>query len=91
MLVGTDAGNLGTIQGYSVHREMIRLVEAGLSPWEALAATTTSAGRFLGQRFGVRPGNDATFVIMEESPIADIENSQDVAMVVLDGRVVFRQ
>ncbi|MGH9383547.1 MAG: protein kinase domain-containing protein, partial [Vicinamibacterales bacterium] len=40
MLTGTDGGNWGVVQGYSVHRELIRLVEAGLSPWDALASST---------------------------------------------------
>lgn len=44
MLVGTDAGNWGVIQGFSVHREMQRLAQAGLSTWDALAAATTLPG-----------------------------------------------
>ncbi len=52
MLTGTDAGNWGVIQGYSVHRELVRLVEAGLSPWDALAASTTNAAEFLGKNMG---------------------------------------
>lgn len=91
MLVGTDAGNWGTIQGFSVHREMVRLVEAGLSSWEALAAATTSAGDFLGRRFGVRPGDEASFVALDGSPLEDTGNTQRVVMVVQTGRVVHQR
>jgi imidazolonepropionase-like amidohydrolase len=90
MLVGTDAGNWGTVQGYSVHRELVRLVEAGLSPWDALAAGTTSAAAVLGRRFGVRPGDEAHFVILDASPIEQIENTQQIRDVIMSGEVVQR-
>src|SRR6185503_11791304 len=89
MLTGTDAGNLGVVQGYSVHRELIRLVEAGLSPWDAIAASTTRAGEFLGRKFGVQPGDDANLVVLEGSPIDDIANTQRISRVVMRGRVVY--
>lgn len=91
MLVGTDAGNPGTFQGYSVHRELIRLVQAGLSPWEALAAATTDAGVFLERKFGVQAGDAANLVVLEASPIDDIANTQRIAIVVARGKVVYRQ
>lgn len=88
-LTGTDAGNWGVFQGYSVHREMIRLVEAGLSPWDALAASTTEAGAFLGRDFGIAPGDVASLVVLDASPIEDIHNTQRIRMVVHRGEVVF--
>jgi len=88
-LTGTDAGNWGVFQGYSVHREMMRLVEAGLSPWEALAASTTEAGDFLGRDFGVGEGDEASLVVLDASPIEDIHNTQRIRMVVHRGEVVF--
>jgi imidazolonepropionase-like amidohydrolase len=90
MLVGTDAGNPGTFQGYSVHRELIRLVQAGLSTWEALAAATTDAGAFLERKFGVRAGDAANLVVLDASPIDDIANTQRIAIVVARGQVVYR-
>jgi imidazolonepropionase-like amidohydrolase len=89
MLTGTDAGNWGVIQGYSVHRELIRLVEAGLTPWEALAGSTSLAGEFLGRGFGVRPGDDANLVVLDANPVDDITNTQRISMVVMRGTVVF--
>lgn len=88
MLVGTDAGNWGVVQGFSVHRELVRLVEAGLSNWDALAAGTIDAAAFLGRRFGFRPGDEAHFVVLGGSPIEAIENTQLVQLVVKSGRVV---
>lgn len=91
ILTGTDSGNWNTIQGYSEHRELILLVEAGLSEWDALAAATTRAGEFLGQSFGVNPGDTANLVILEASPIDDITNTQRIALVIHLGAVVDRE
>jgi imidazolonepropionase-like amidohydrolase len=91
MLTGTDAGNPGVIHGYSVHREMIRLVEAGLSPWEALTAATTGAGEFLGRPFGVRVGAAANLVVLDASPVDDIANTQRISLVVMRGQIAYRR
>ena len=88
MLTGTDSGNWGTIQGYSVHRELIKLVEAGLSTWQALAASTVNAGEFLGRNYGVGPGDEANLVVLRASPIEDIANTQEIELVIHHGKIV---
>lgn len=90
ILTGTDSGNYGTIQGYSIHRELIKLVDAGLSTWQALAAATTEAGRFLGRSYGVNKGDEANLVVLEASPVADIRNTQRIARVIHHGVIVDR-
>ncbi|MDB5033223.1 MAG: putative amidohydrolase [Chlorobi bacterium] len=91
LLAGTDAGNPGTFQGYSLHRELELMVKSGVSPWTALAAATTTAGDFLGRKFGVEPGSIANLVVLDGSPIDDIANTQKIAMVIYHGAVVDRQ
>jgi imidazolonepropionase-like amidohydrolase len=91
MLAGTDSGSVGTLQGYSVHRELIQLVAAGLTPWQAIAAATTDAAAFLGRSYGVTPGSEATLVVLDASPIEDIRNTQRIASVVHHGGVVDRE
>ena len=91
MLTGTDAGNWGVIQGYSVHRELVRLVEAGLTPWDALAASTINAGQFLGRKFGVHQGDEANLVVLDGSPIEEITNTQRISMVVMRGEIVYQR
>ncbi len=90
ILTGTDSGNYGTIQGYSIHRELIKLVEAGLTTWQALAAATTEAGRFLGRSYGVNTGDEANLVVLEASPVADIRNTQRIVRVIHHGVMVDR-
>jgi imidazolonepropionase-like amidohydrolase len=90
LLAGTDVGNLGTFQGFSLHRELELLVEAGLSNWDALAAATTKAGEFLGVKIGMRPGDVANLVVLDASPVERIANTQKIAMVIHHGAVVDR-
>jgi imidazolonepropionase-like amidohydrolase len=90
MVTGTDAGNPGVFQGYSVHRELRLLVEAGVPVWDALAATTINAGRLLGRRWGMAAGDEGTLVILAASPLDDIGNTERIATVVLRGVVVDR-
>ena len=90
MLTGTDAGNPAVFQGYSVHREMALLVEAGLDPWAALRAATTDAARFLGRSWGVEPGDEATLVVLDGDPLTDIEATRRIRAVFQRGQVVDR-
>jgi imidazolonepropionase-like amidohydrolase len=66
-------------------------VAAGLTRWQALAAATTDAAAFLGRSYGVKPGNEATLVVLEGSPIDDIRNTQRIAYVIHHGAVVDRE
>ncbi len=90
MATGTDGGNPGIFQGYSVHREMELLVEAGLTEWEALTAATTAPAHFLGQDWGVHVGAEATLVVLGGSPLESITNTQLIQAVVQRGSVVDR-
>jgi imidazolonepropionase-like amidohydrolase len=88
MLTGTDGGNPAIFQGYSVHRELALLVEAGLSPWDALAASTTTAGKFFGRKWGMNEGSEATLLVLDKSPIESIRNSETIFRIVNRGVVV---
>lgn len=91
MLTGTDAGNLGVFQGYSVHRELELLGEAGLTPWAALRSATTDAARFLNRRWGVESGDEATLLVLDASPLDAISNTKRVHAVIQAGVVVDRE
>jgi imidazolonepropionase-like amidohydrolase len=90
MVTGTDGGNPAVFQGYSVHRELRLLVQAGLTPWDALAASTINAGRLLDRKWGMAPGDEGTLVVLDASPIDDIRNSERIHAVILRGAIVDR-
>jgi imidazolonepropionase-like amidohydrolase len=82
LLVGTDGGSLGP-QGISVHRELCRLVEAGLTPTEALSsATSVPAEHFgLADRGRVEPGLRADLLLVAGDPTVDIASIRAVRRV----------
>ena len=91
IVTGTDAGNPGTFLGYSIHRELLLLVEAGLTPWQALAAATTEAGAFMGRAWGMAVGDEGSVVLLDASPIDDIRNTEKIHAVIHHGVPVDRQ
>ena len=90
LLAGTDAGNPGLFQGYSLHRELVLLRKAGLSTWKTLAAATTTPGRFLDAPFGLQTGDRANLLVLDASPLDDIRHTQKIDRVIYHGRVVDR-
>lgn len=91
IMAGTDAsgGFIGLIPGISLHYELVLLVEAGLTPLEALRAATLNPARFLGQEreLGtVERGKLADLVLLDADPLTRITNTQRIAGVVANGR-----
>lgn len=75
LLAGSDAGADFSFHDYGLHDELSQLVQAGLSPLEALQAATTSAATFLRKesRTGqVITGADADLVLVDDDPLANI-------------------
>jgi imidazolonepropionase-like amidohydrolase len=46
---GSDAGNIGTLHGPSLHRELELMVQAGLSPSQVLVAATRGGAMVMGR------------------------------------------
>jgi imidazolonepropionase-like amidohydrolase len=88
LLAGSDCGNPFILPGFSLHDELELLVNAGLSPLEALTSATLNPARFLGREgdFGtVERGKIADLVLLDNSPMKDIRNTRKVRAVVLNG------
>src|SRR6202008_763902 len=47
LLLGSDAPQVFDVPGFSVHHELRYLVDAGLTPYDALKTGTVNAGKFL--------------------------------------------
>jgi len=93
LLAGTDAIDGYVVPGLSLHQELALLVEAGLTPLEALQSATIYAARFLGkgQELGtVAVGKLADLVLLDANPLSDIHNTQKISAVVSNGRMLDR-
>jgi imidazolonepropionase-like amidohydrolase len=95
LLVGTDASMVApgveatapAVHGASVHRELELLLNAGLSPTEALSgATARTADAFrLGDRGRIMPGRKADMVLVRGDPTSDIRATRDILRVWRNG------
>ena len=93
LLAATDVGVPLQVPGISLHVELERLVEAGLSPLEALRTATFNPARVLGMADSVgtiEPGKLADLVLLDADPLEDIRNTQKIRAVVADGRLYRR-
>ena len=89
LAAGSDAGNIGTLHGPSLHRELELMVEAGLAPMAVLTAATAGGAAVMGRadELGtLAPGKLADFLILEADPLADIRHTQRIAKVVKGGK-----
>ena len=87
LLAGTDAGGFGIIPGASLTRELELLVDAGLTPYEALATATRNAAAVLRlQQAGkITRGAAANLVLLKDNPLEDISNVENPIGVVRAG------
>jgi imidazolonepropionase-like amidohydrolase len=93
LITGSDAGNMLVIHGPTVQRELALWVKLGIPPAVALEAATYNAAKVLGasDRIGsIQKGRDATFVLLEGDPLADIANTERIAMVMFRGERIDR-
>jgi imidazolonepropionase-like amidohydrolase len=93
LLAGTDVGLPALIPGISLHEELELLVEAALTPLQALQTATINPARVLGQADSlgsIEVGKLADVVLLGADPLADIRNTQRIRAVVADGRLYRR-
>ena len=86
---GTDAGNIGTLHGPSLFRELELMAAAGLPPADVLRAATVGGAQAAGRDdFGViAAGKSADLVVLNADPLVDVRHLQRIDRVVRAGRV----
>jgi imidazolonepropionase-like amidohydrolase len=88
---GTDAGNIGTLHGPALHREMEMMEQAGMRPFDILVAATRNAADVMGKgkELGIlAKGRLADIVLLDEDPVRDIRNTQKIFKVIKAGKFV---
>lgn len=89
IVVGTDAGVSGVVAGFALHDELELLVQAGLTPEEALNSATTLPAQWLGidRQIGtIEVGKFADLVLLDDNPFKDIKNTRKIAGVFVNGK-----
>jgi len=84
---GTDSGPPGRFPGYFLHWEMELMVDAGLTPMQALTACTRNNADFLHAKgLGtIVPGKWGDFVVLDKNPLVDIKNTRTIHDVYIAG------
>jgi len=88
--MGTDAGNIGTLHGPSVFRELGLMVQAGLTPLQVLRAATVNGARAMGMERDIgtlAPGKLADVLVLDANPLADVQNLSRIHRVIKDGQL----
>jgi imidazolonepropionase-like amidohydrolase len=89
ILKGTDAPQQFSVPGFSLHRELLRMREAGMTPEQILVSGTRRVGEYFAasDRFGtVAPGQRADLLLLTADPLADVANLTKRAGVMVRGR-----
>jgi len=89
IVAGTDGGQQMIVPGWSLHAELELLVNAGLTPADAIETATHNAAQLLGaDSLGmVAPGKVADLIVLRANPLADIKNTRTVQRVMVRGQL----
>ncbi len=89
---GTDSGAMPVrIPGFSEHRELEDMVQAGLTPMQAIECATRNNALLLGieaTRGTLQPGKRADLIVLAGNPLNDITNTRSIVAIYHDGRTV---
>jgi hypothetical protein len=89
ILLGTDAPQQFSIPGFSIHRELLVMREAGMSPYEILKTGTVNAGQYFAKQdsFGtIETGKRADLLLLNANPLDDVANVARIEGVMVRGR-----
>jgi imidazolonepropionase-like amidohydrolase len=93
ILLGSDAPQIFNVPGFSIHYELQAMVDAGLTPYEALRSGTASPAVFFGasDRFGtVAQGIEADLILVDANPLEDVSVLRKPVGVMRGGRWLAR-
>ena len=89
IVLGSDAPQVWNVPGFSAHRELAHMVDAGLTPYQALEVATSNVARFLraqDESGTIAEGKRADLVLLDANPLDEITATSGQAGVMLRGR-----
>ncbi len=89
ILMGTDAPQIFSVPGFSIHRELPKMVAAGMTPYEIIETGTKNVGLYFQEtdEFGtIEVGKRADLILVDSNPIQDVANIQNHSGVMVRGQ-----
>src|SRR5262245_24266166 len=89
IVAGSDTANPYVFPGFSLHEELALLVQAGLTPAEALRTATINPASYFDMEKSlgtVEKGKIADLVLLDANPLMDINNTRKIVAVIVGGR-----
>ncbi|MEJ7766267.1 MAG: amidohydrolase family protein [Chitinophagaceae bacterium] len=89
LLLGSDAPQIFNVPGFSIHHELRYLVNAGLTPYEALRTGTVNVASFLnraGELGTLTVGAVSNIILLGGNPLADIRQTSNIEGVMLGSK-----
>ncbi len=85
LLLGSDAPQIFNVPGFSIHHELQYLVDAGLTPYQALKTGTVNVAGFLDREKSgaVRVGYAADLVLLADNPLDHIAHTRKIEGVMM--------
>jgi hypothetical protein len=85
ILLGSDAPQVFNVPGFSIHHELKYMVDAGLTPFEALQTGTVNVASFYRSKESgtIKPGYLSDLVLLNGNPLKDIGQTRNIAGVML--------
>lgn len=83
ILSGSDAPQVFDVPGFSLHQELKYMVDAGLTPYQALQSSTFNVGKYYNDNnLGViKQGSIADLVLLNGNPLQDITQTNNIEAV----------
>lgn len=82
IMCGSDSPEWFLVQGFSVHKELEALTEAGLTNYQALQTATINPANYLGiiNRTGtIEQGKEADLILLDKNPVENISNTKSIS------------
>ncbi len=88
LLLGSDAPQVFDVPGFSIHHELKYMVDAGLTPFEALQSGTVNVAKYFGKndRGMIKTGFVSDLLLLDANPLENIENTKKIAGVMLGSK-----
>jgi imidazolonepropionase-like amidohydrolase len=89
ILMGTDAPQVYSVPGFSIHRELKAMSKAGLSNFQILTSGTSNVGEYFKQQdsFGmIAPGQRADLLMVSGNPLLNLEYLRSLDGVMVNGK-----